>query len=175
MEIHEFEYFLSQYEKDIYSFCYHLTQNKYTADDLYQDTALRAFESIDKIDSTQNPKSFLISIAVGKWKNEKRKLKRRNEIAPFELYDEFSEKIKITSDSVESCIIKKEINTCIGTLLGQMDDKYRITLILYYLEQYDTEVISKICGIPKGTVKSRLYKGRELIKKSLEKEGYQYG
>lgn len=172
MEVYEFECFLQQYEKDIYSFCYHLTMNKDTADDLYQDTVLQAFEFIDRIDITGNPKSFLFSIAVGKWRNEQRKMKHRNQIAPIQLFDEFLENITSGENNIDSYVEKKELNECIRNAFSKMKDKYRVPMILYYLDENSIDAISNICSIPNGTVKSRLHKGRELMKKALLKEGH---
>ena len=54
-------------------FCCHLTGNVQEAEELYQDTFLKAVELMKNIDYENNPKSFLISIALRLWKNKKRK------------------------------------------------------------------------------------------------------
>ena len=64
MTIKELEICIEKYGKDIYSFCRQLTMSLQEADDLYQDTFLKAMELIPKIDNDQNPKSYLLSIAV---------------------------------------------------------------------------------------------------------------
>ena len=173
MDVSEFECFLQEYEKDIFSFCCYLTMNSDKADDLYQDTVLQAFEMIEKIDVSNNPKSFFFSIAVGKWKNARRKTKRRNKIAPTILFGDF------TGDLIGG--IEPEHQTqitifmdCINATLSKMDDKFKIPLILFYFDGCNDDSISKICNIPKGTVKSRLHKGRKILKEALEKEGFNY-
>jgi len=70
------------YGKAVYGFCLKLARNKDNADDLYQETFLKALELGTKIDKSNNPKAFLISIAVGLWKNNRRKYARRQRIAP---------------------------------------------------------------------------------------------
>jgi RNA polymerase sigma-70 factor (ECF subfamily) len=55
-----------------------------------------------------------------------------------------------------------------------MDDKFRIPLILFYFDDCGVEAISEICKIPRGTVKSRLHKGRAMLRESLNKEGFDY-
>ncbi|MDE5864876.1 MAG: hypothetical protein K2H34_11085 [Lachnospiraceae bacterium] len=64
MEHIELEQYILKYGRDIYSFCVFLTKKKQEADDLYQDTFLRAIEKND-IDSMANPKSYLISYIYG--------------------------------------------------------------------------------------------------------------
>lgn len=49
-----------------------------------------------------------------------------------------------------------------------LEEKYRIPVFLYYSQQFSTEQIGKILKLPQGTVKSRLYKARKLLKKELE-------
>ena len=76
----ELEMCVSQYGKDIYSFCKYLTGNSHEADDLYQDTFLKAVERKEKIDYEQNSKSYLLSIVLRVWKNKKRKYAWRKRI-----------------------------------------------------------------------------------------------
>ena len=77
----ELEMCIDEYGKDIYSFCKHLTNSLQEADDLYQDTFLTAIEIKEKIDYDNNPKSYLLSIALRIWKNKKRKFAWRKRIA----------------------------------------------------------------------------------------------
>ena len=52
--------------------------------------------------------------------------------------------------------------------MAGLEEKYRIPVFLYYSQQFSTEQIGKILKLPQGTVKSRLYKARKLLKKELE-------
>ena len=80
----ELEQCISEYGKDIYSFCKHLTYDQQEADDLYQDTFLKAIELQQKIAYKDQTKSYLIGIAIRIWKNRKRKYAWRNRIAAVE-------------------------------------------------------------------------------------------
>lgn len=173
MDTYQFEELLAQYEKEIFSFCCYLTMDRNLAEDLYQDTVLKAFECSNKIDMSQNVKAFFFSIAAGKWKNYKRKQKRRQEIAPTECLEEYEE-ICSHDENSEDRVIRKDKKVFIHSVINSMDDKFRIPLILYYMRENGVEIISEILKIPKGTVKSRLFKGREILKQELIKEGYFY-
>ena len=72
MKNKELEWCISEYGRDIYSFCKYLTGNMQETDDLYQDTFLMAVQLSEKMDYTDNPKSYLLSIALRIWKNKKR-------------------------------------------------------------------------------------------------------
>ena len=81
MTKHELEQCISKYGSDIYSFCLHLTGNRQQADELYQETFLRAVEKQAEIDAEGNVKSYLLSVAVRLWRNWKRKAAWRSRIA----------------------------------------------------------------------------------------------
>jgi len=166
----EFSDFLEVCERDIFSFCKYLTMGNGDVEELYQETVLAAFLAVDKIDGAQNPKAFVYAIAVGKWKNMRRKATRRSVIAPSA--DEDALLTVAGSDDVETAAEKNELKRAIAIALSGIDDKFRIPLILHYFDDYSLEEIARICSIPKGTVKSRLHKGRGLLRKGLMKEGY---
>ena len=73
MTISELESLIHSSGKDIYSFCEQLTRSRIEAEELYQDIFLQAVQKLDKIDIDNNPKSYLLSMAVMLWKNKKRK------------------------------------------------------------------------------------------------------
>ena len=66
----ELEQFITEYGADIYSFCCCLTGSRQEADDLYQETFLRAIEKKQILDAEGNPKSYLLSVAIRLWKND---------------------------------------------------------------------------------------------------------
>lgn len=155
----------------IYNFCVYLSQSKQDAEDLYQETFLKAVEQPEKIDEENNPKSYLLSVAVYIHKSRKRKFARRQQIAPsvsfeeaFEMQDQYD---------LENDIIKKDMQSEIRNLVSELDEQLKLPLYLYYTMDASIEEISKIMKLPKGTVKSRLFKARKLIKKKLEVVGYE--
>ena len=186
MDRFEFEEFLEAHERGIYGFCRHLAPDTETAWELYQETALAAFEMRARIDLQNNPKSFLLAIAAGKWKNMSRKAARRQKIAPEISSDDDTATLNLSNmtsgnfgqcgggHNPESLTITTQLNESIARALSEMKDKFRIPLILHYFDDMSTEEIGGILKIPAGTVKSRLHKGRALMKKSLEKEGFSY-
>lgn len=67
MTIQELEHCIALYGKDIYSFCMYLTNDRDSADDLYQDTFLEATKKMADIRYQDNPKSYLLSISIRLW------------------------------------------------------------------------------------------------------------
>lgn len=88
MEMLNLEACINEYGRALYSFCSYLACNRQEAEDLYQDTFLKALELGNRIDLEQNPKSYLLSIALRIWKNRKRKYAWRRRIADVQSMDE---------------------------------------------------------------------------------------
>ena len=174
MELEDLEKIIAEYGNVVYKFCIKLTQNKEDGEDLYQQTFLKAIELKHKIDKNNNPRSFLVSVSIKIWKNTVRKNNRRKLIAPsmniddYELID-----IKGTSLNTEQGILKKETEREVNLIVGKLEDKFKLPIIMHYTVEMSLDEIAKSLKIPKGTVKSRLHKGRQIIKKELEDMGYE--
>lgn len=171
MDRAEFEELLNTESSSIYSFCRYLTNDRTAAEDLFQDSVLKAYELRDQINKNSNPKSYILSIAVNIFKNRKRKEHKRMQLAPEISYDQTTTDIADTEAWEDEALLRKEELESLGNVLSRLDDKYRLVIILYYYNQLDIAEISKIAGIPKGTVKSRLHKGRSLIRQGLTAKG----
>lgn len=171
MEINEVSNMVSYYGKDIYNFCRQLTRNKEEADELYQDTFLRAIELCNKIDPENNPKSFLISIALRLWKNRRRKLAWRSRIAAVESFREelvFESYVIVSSENPEENILRKEKKELVALTVKKLRIEYQVVLYLYYTAEMSIKEIGRILHLPEGTVKSRLHKARNEVGKYLE-------
>lgn len=177
MNITELEEFISVYGKDIYGFCKQLTCNTQEADDLYQDTFLKAIELKDEINCINNPKSYLISISIRIWKNRKRKYAWRQKIAKINQFDEIHEYECISNINVDDFVMQKMITMeeklLIQKVVSELKDKFKIPIYLYYSAEMSVKDISETLKIPQGTVKSRLHKARKIIKEKLEVVGYE--
>jgi len=161
---------IDEYGKDIYSFCKHLTNNLTEADDLYQDTFLTAVELKEKIEFDNNPKSYLLSVALRIWKNKKRKFAWRRRIADVRpMADEREIDTGESAElSLEDRIIIKEKDEAIRMAVNRLPEKFKIAVLLFYMEDLSTAQIAETMKIPIGTVLSRLHQARKILKKELE-------
>lgn len=175
MTINELSELVELHGREIYGFCYKLAQNKADADDLYQETFLKATEFCQKIDSTKNPKGFLITITLGIYRNNRRKFAWRQRIAPSrEWTDDWDEEIILNSRELpEDIVVKNEEKRLIQEAANSLNEKLRIPLYLYYTAEFSVEQIAGILKIPVGTVKSRLFKARKVLKKIMEDSEYE--
>lgn len=169
MTMSELEKWIQTYGKEIYSFCRYLTGSKQEADDLYQDTFVLAVERCCLLDTEQNPKSFLLAIAMNIWKNKKRKFVWRNRIAAMEsLENEKIAMLQSSEESPEETFVSKMERERVYEAVAKLGEKYKSVILLYYMEGMNLSEIAGILNLPIGTVKSRLHKARSVLKKELE-------
>lgn len=166
----ELEMCINEYGKDIYSFCKHLANNRQETDDLYQDTFLKAVELKEKIDYGNNPKSYLLSIALRIWKNKKRKFAWRKRIADIQsIVDERDVDMRESTElSPEERIICKEKEESVRMAVNRLPEKLKIMVLLFYMEDLSTAQIADVMKIPVGTVLNRLYQARKILRNELE-------
>ncbi|NBH15641.1 RNA polymerase sigma factor [Lachnospiraceae bacterium] len=166
----QLEQCIHEYGTDIYRFCRQITESRQEAEDLYQDTFLKAVELEEQIDFRYNPRSYLISVAIRIWKNRRRKFAWRQRIAETCKFTEKlrDEEIPEQAGSAEAEALKQELQEQVRNAVRNLNEKYRIPVYLYYTLQLSVEEIANTMEIPQGTVKSRLHKARALLKKELE-------
>ena len=174
MTVFELEQCIERYGKEIYSFCLHLTGVREWADELYQDTFLTAMEHLTQLhnDAGANPKSYLLSVAIRLWKNKRRKAAWRRRIAPEQSMDApdgemLTDETELT-DSIETEILRAEERRQVQRAVDTLPEKYRMVVLLYYMEELSLAQIASLLHIPLGTVKSRLHQARKLLRQQLE-------
>lgn len=164
MTASELEQCISAYGTEIYSFCLQITGSRARADELYQDTFLTALEQLEKIRPDQNPRSYLLSVAIRLNRNRKRKFARRQRIAPAEhLTEEKRDTIADARNNPEEQFLLAEERRMIRQEVLNLDEKYRLPVCLYYMEELSIREIAQILEIPEGTVKSRLNTARSML------------
>ena len=154
---------VDMYNEAVYKFCRSLTYSKEDADDLFQETFLKAFEQLPKLNASNNPQSFLFSTASYIWKSRKRKYARRNRLVPVE---PLNEKVESGVNLEDSFAVQEETRV-VRKLVDELPDKFKIPIIMYYTVEMSVPEIASILKLPIGTIKSRLFKARKLIEKGL--------
>lgn len=173
MNAREIEKCIDGFGTDIYRFCLKLCGGIGDAEDLYQQTFLKALETKWTLDWEKNPKALFFSLAYNLWKSDRRKKARRNMIAPCSNLGDEAEMVLHAEESIEEGYLEKELIAEVRRIIQTLPEKYQVPLILFYLSDCPIEQIAAIIKKPPGTVKSRLFKGRKMIKKRLEDAGYE--
>ena len=173
MDAREIERCIDEFGTDLYRFCLKLCIDKVDAEDLYQQTFLKALETKWQLDWEQNPKALFFSLAHNLWNSDRGKQARRDKIAPCGNLEAGEEAALHSGESIEDNYLQKELMAEVNQMIQTLPEKIRIPMILFYLSDCSIDQIAVIIKKPPGTVKSRLFKGRSLIKKRLEEAGYE--
>lgn len=167
----QFEQLLKQHGNSIFGFCCHLTENLHTAEDLYQESILKAFGQIEKIDCEKSDgfmtaRNYIIGIAVKLYKNYSRK-KSNNSNFFISGDDAMMNSLRDSTD-IAAEAEQKELFKSVRRIVGELPEKLRIVTYMFYYLDMSVNDISAELNIPLGTVKSRLNRSRSQIKKELE-------
>ena len=101
MDASDMDLLVEQFSDSVYRYCKGITYTLEDAEDLYQQTFLKAFELQKKISKDGNPKAYLMSIATNLWRNHKSRYARRERIAPTISSEEMRETLEELTDDLE--------------------------------------------------------------------------
>lgn len=154
----------------LYNFAYHLTYKEEDANDLVQETFLKAFKYMHHYESGNNAKAWLFRILKNAFINEYRKVTKRPNIVDF---DEVAEFHRNDDEGMHGKLDMRE--ELFGDLMGDEVTKalnalpvdFKTVILLCDIEGFTYEEIAKIIDIPIGTVRSRLHRSRQMLKESL--------
>jgi RNA polymerase sigma-70 factor (ECF subfamily) len=163
----------------MHNFAYRLTFNDDDANDLVQDTYLKAFRFMDSFEKGTNAKAWLFRILKNSFINDYRKRSKEPSKVDYQDVETYynSDEVdrQITPDlRVEA--LQDMIGDEISNALNALDVDFRTVIILCDLEGFKYDEMAKILDIPIGTVRSRLHRARHLLKEKLsdyaKKMGY---
>ncbi|MCZ6662087.1 MAG: sigma-70 family RNA polymerase sigma factor [Actinobacteria bacterium] len=170
----DFERDAMQYTRQLYSAAMRMTRNPADAEDLVQETYLKAYRAYHTFQAGTNLKAWLYRILTNTYINKYRKESRRpNEVdlgSVEDLYlyrrlgsEESAEAARTTEDRVLDGLVESDIKTAVENL----PENFRLPVLLADLEGFSYKDIAKILDIPIGTVMSRLHRGRKAMQKAL--------
>ena len=170
-----FDLLVTRYSGDIYGLLYRLTEDAEEAGDLLQETFLSALKAIKKFRGEADLKTWLYRIAVNESRNRFRWWKRRKREKTFSLdapmgesETPFSEAMAGNSANPEEKTLRREREKLLVAALTDLPDIFREAVVLCDIEGLSYEEIALTLEINIGTVKSRISRGREELRKKLE-------
>lgn len=165
-----FEDIVTAYQNKIYHHCYRMLNNRHEAEDIAQETFIRAYVNIHSFDDQRKFSTWLYRIATNLTIDRIRKRKPDYfldaEIKGTEGLDMYSQ-LAIDDRLPEEEVEGLELQDHIHKEISDLPPKYRSIIILRYLEDFSLKEISDILDIPLGTVKTRIHRGREALRKKL--------
>ncbi len=153
------------------TFAFHLTYNENDADDLVQETYMKAYRFIDKYIEGTNAKAWLFKILKNAYINEYRKKSKQPTKVDFEeiiSYHDSDEKGNTNYLDLREEIFENMMGDEVTTAINKLPIDFRTVILLCDIEGFTYEEISKIINVPIGTVRSRLFRARNMLKEKLK-------
>lgn len=169
-----------QHLDQLYGAAMKMTRHPQNAQDLVQETFLKAFAAFDKFTAGTNLKAWLYRIMTNTYINGYRKAQREpflnpvDELADWQLGDAVSA-TSTASRSAEAEAIDNTPDAVVVAALNELRDDYRIAVVLADVEGFSYQEIADILGIPLGTVMSRLHRGRKQLRTRLAEYAAEQG
>ena len=155
--------YIKLYGKRLYGFCLTLCADTFDADDLYQETWLKAVKNFSQYDSTKDFEPWITKICVNTYRNTLRRITRN----PFIEFKDNEEKDAFLGSIPDTA---KEDHLPLYEAIEKLPQKLRLAVILFYFRDMDLASTAQVLNVPVGTVKSRLSKARKLLKEVLTDE-----
>jgi RNA polymerase sigma-70 factor, ECF subfamily len=173
-ELQRFEDEALQYTPSLYGAALRMTRSPADAEDLVQETYLRAFRSWHQFEQGTNLKAWLFRILTNLYITSYRRKQREPAMVStadsedFDLYASLAHQSEATSSrSAESIVLESLVDEDVKQALTDLPEQFRIAILLADVEGFSYREIADMLDIPIGTVMSRLHRGRKALQKAL--------
>ncbi|MFN7959714.1 MAG: sigma-70 family RNA polymerase sigma factor [Thermoanaerobaculia bacterium] len=168
----DFEALAMPYVDALYNTAYRMTRNAEDAEDLVQETYLKAYRYYDKFEEGTNLKAWLFKIMKNTFINNYRRQQQappQSDFAEIEESFETSVSKEATGQikSPEEELLETVLDEHVQRALDELPADYRMVVLLADLEGFSYKEIAEILEVPVGTVMSRLYRGRRLLEAAM--------
>lgn len=163
----------------LYNFALRLTTDPNDAEDLVQDTIVKAYRFFNSYEKGTNAKAWMFRILKNSFINNYRKTSKKpaevdyDEVSPY--YESIRAERTETSD-LENLMFREMMDDDLSNALTRLPEDFRTVVLLCDVEGYTYEEIANMLDVPIGTIRSRLHRGRNLLKTELldyaKKRGY---
>jgi RNA polymerase sigma-70 factor, ECF subfamily len=160
------------YQDKLYHMAYRMLSSRQEAEDVVQDTFLRVYKNLDRYDDTMKFSTWIYRIATNLCIDRLRKRKPSYsldaETSEHEGLDGYS---MIPSDNrtPESETLLSEMQSTVHKAIDNLPAKYKSVMVLRYLQDLSLQEIGDVLDMPVTTVKTRVHRGREFLRKRLER------
>ena len=161
-----FRLLIERHQQHIFNLCYRMLRQFEEADDATQDTFLKAYRSLKQFRGDARLKTWLCRIA----RNECLNRLRHENMASLDqqLTTDYSFQIADSTPSPLELIEQQETQSIVHEAINTLPHQYRLVITLFHLNGLSYEEISQVMEIPMGTVKTHIFRARELLKSKLQ-------
>jgi RNA polymerase sigma-70 factor (ECF subfamily) len=168
-EADSYSVLVDRYKKMVYNVAYRMLGDGDMANDIAQESFIAAYGGLKTFKQDAKFSSWLYSIVLNKCRDHLRLTKENIPI------DDISDIRPGSGISPEQAVAVQESNDMLQQALGALPAEYREVLVLKHIEELDYQEISVITGASVAALKVRAHRGREMLRKILEKSGVTHG
>ncbi|MGI8941198.1 MAG: sigma-70 family RNA polymerase sigma factor [Actinomycetota bacterium] len=157
----------------LYGAALRMTRNPQDAEDLVQETMMRAYRAFGRFEAGTNLKAWLFRILTNAYINTYRKRQREpqkvssDEVEEFDLYRELKNHDSQFDSTPESIVLDSLVDSDIIEAIDDLPEQFRLAVVLSDIEGFSYAEMAQIMDVPMGTVMSRLHRGRKALQKRL--------
>jgi RNA polymerase sigma-70 factor (ECF subfamily) len=170
----DFEREMMPHLGSLYAVALRLTRNERDAEDLVQDTALRAYRFFHRYEAGSNGRAWLFKILHNTFLTRYRRRSREREVLE-QLADEPTPALYEEADDPEQRLLTEFLSEDVRRALDRLPEEFRTAVVLCDLEEFSYKEIAEIMECPVGTVMSRLHRGRRMLQEALRGYAQQQG
>ena len=165
----EFEKQVLPWMKDVYRFALSLTRESAEAEDLVQETYLRAFRSWQTFQPGSDARRWLFTICRNAFLRQRERQRREvlEEEGDADGSASFALHARMQSDGSDRILARIDLAPALDKALAELAEPFKSTVLLVDVEDQSYEEASEILGVPIGTVRSRLFRGRRQLQEKL--------
>jgi RNA polymerase sigma-70 factor (ECF subfamily) len=151
----------------LYNVALRLCGNASDAEDLVQDTVTKAYRAWDKYETGTNCRAWLVTIMRNTFINQFRRESRRPAAVQFDAVEDISVFEEVKDRDPEGSFFHEIVDDAVKEAIQDLPEEFRIPVVLSDVEGMSYAEIAEILGLPVGTVKSRLFRGRRRLQQRL--------
>jgi RNA polymerase sigma-70 factor (ECF subfamily) len=161
-EVGRFEGIVLRWQRPLVSLAYRFVRDEARAEELAQEAFLKCFRSLRQWRGEAQFSTWLFSVAISVYRSQLRR---------FEPVREALEELAAEDEGLVDLLVERQRAATVRRAVDALPPLYREPLIVFYFRERDLASTAHILGLREGTLKARLHRGRELLRKMLVKEG----
>ena len=164
-----FDLLVIKYQTRLISTAFKFVKDMQIAEDIVQESLIKSYKSLHSFREDSSFYTWVYRITINTAKNFLVSKKRRGELLQAEIGKEGAIEIEqFSQDSPEALLMRSQLKHLIENCLNQLSEETKTAITLREFDGLSYEEISKIVNCPVGTIRSRIFRGREILDKEIE-------
>jgi len=173
-DLQSFEELIDRYRNQVFNFVYRILGSRDEAEDILQDTFMKVYQHLPRYKKQSKFSSYLFTIAHNLSMNRVNYRKRSQ--MKLDTLAQSGGEVSVSERTPDAQLRENEVATVVHRAIGKLPPKYRAALVLSEFEGFSYKQISEVLDCSVGTVKSRIFRARDLLRgylRGYEEDGLQ--